>query len=1219
MYKGIKKKTIYKFTALCICFCLCIECLVSPIFTKANNSADSKNKLIINAGESYRITASANTRLGWTGDAVFESAKLNMFMGESSHIAGCSYLKYSAWTSLDKGTVYEVTVKEGSMVYDIDENLTAEKINHDAVVKICLNKGQSCTFENANNDSFTVYFNQYNSSIRRRYYKKNGKQSAEYIDDKLNTSFGSWTVVEGGGSLADKKLIVDALEGTTVLYLAYEDYINNVVSATREMIQGGEIVYDSFSLLTNEIELREDEQYQINVISNIDGYIPSLSYSCSNNDVSVTKEGLITAKSLGEAIITIKDKSGCVKYFTVRGAGTHKNGDITVQTPLRGSITDYQLFKEYPEYLYQSPQESLMERICDDCSVVNDNRTNSENILAAWKYMLEDGNTFKASVKWFSNKLLGTTSISDEYLDGATLELLKEVCSSPEYIEQSVKNVKSKYEWLSDLKNGIKGSNKAQVILALSNNSLLEKSKTKSIIKELEEEWSNIDLIFKTAGYTIDFFDAVTYITIMESIPVDIVENLLSQVKNVDSDSELCRGLERIRKKLKQPGQTVVQNYIKSNIFKNIADEMKKGVENGITTLVDYAWSGTDGAGLIAIANIVCTLISKIMPGASADSIINAQLHMNFFSQLNHVLNRKHFELIANKQNDGDLDIKSEIAKYKLLYNIRLVAAKKACIAGQKIAKGHMKNVLGNNEELVKTFSYKEHIAGCKAKVNAVLDAKYTYKKSGDELAASGVVTEKSVAPSKRNKARILEKKDMDKNEETSDETKDDIFKIPTFVEGKAVTSISDGAFQGNKNIEVLIVPDSVKEIGKDAFRNCTSLKRIFLGSSVTSIGDNAFAGCSSLTYVELAGNVKNIGKNAFDNKEAVIVSPPNVFVEEFTKAHGISFETISKEVEKIEISRYASNLSYKTGEELDETGMELMVTYKDGSKELIDNGWHSIGMTDSIGKTDINVFYGGKKTKYVIEVVQGDVEYEVECIDKGGRQIEYERRKGNYGDKIKITPPRVEGYRCLVESLQLNLDFTVPKAVFVYEEILDKSLSKAIVTLEDNEYKYTGKEVMPKLSVQLGNTILKEGIDYETGFINNKDVGTAFILIYGKGDYSDETATEFSISGNDSHEGVVSTNKKLGIVSGLSMKMSKKNVIISWKNVSGAKGYQLQYSLLKKMKHAKIRMFKKTKGVIKKLKKGKTYYFRVRAYKKDGKQKIYGKWSKVKKIKVKK
>ena len=79
------------------------------------------------------------------------------------------------------------------------------------------------------------------------------------------------------------------------------------------------------------------------------------------------------------------------------------------------------------------------------------------------------------------------------------------------------------------------------------------------------------------------------------------------------------------------------------------------------------------------------------------------------------------------------------------------------------------------------------------------------------------------------------------------------------------------------------------------------------------------------------------------------------------------------------------------------------------------------------------------------------------------------------------------------------------------------------------------------------------------------------------------------------------------------------KKISTKWKKVKGAKGYQLQYALNKKFKKKKSIQTKKTKYIIKKLKKKKTYYIRVRAYKMNGKKKVYGKWSKVKKVKVKK
>ena len=84
------------------------------------------------------------------------------------------------------------------------------------------------------------------------------------------------------------------------------------------------------------------------------------------------------------------------------------------------------------------------------------------------------------------------------------------------------------------------------------------------------------------------------------------------------------------------------------------------------------------------------------------------------------------------------------------------------------------------------------------------------------------------------------------------------------------------------------------------------------------------------------------------------------------------------------------------------------------------------------------------------------------------------------------------------------------------------------------------------------------------------------------------------------------------------------KSFVVIWKKIKEAKGYEVQYALNKKFTKSKktkaITSASKVSLTVKKLKKGKTYYVRVRAYNNDSKgSKAYGKWSAVKKIKIKK
>ncbi|MGN0645545.1 MAG: hypothetical protein ACI4J9_01110 [Mogibacterium kristiansenii] len=96
---------------------------------------------------------------------------------------------------------------------------------------------------------------------------------------------------------------------------------------------------------------------------------------------------------------------------------------------------------------------------------------------------------------------------------------------------------------------------------------------------------------------------------------------------------------------------------------------------------------------------------------------------------------------------------------------------------------------------------------------------------------------------------------------------------------------------------------------------------------------------------------------------------------------------------------------------------------------------------------------------------------------------------------------------------------------------------------------------------------------------------------------------------------------KKPGQVKGLKLKAGKKKVTVTYKKVSGATSYRVTYSTSKKFKKAKtvtVKSGKTVKKTISKLKSKKTYYVKVCAVKKVKGKNYTGKWSAVKKVKVK-
>lgn len=108
------------------------------------------------------------------------------------------------------------------------------------------------------------------------------------------------------------------------------------------------------------------------------------------------------------------------------------------------------------------------------------------------------------------------------------------------------------------------------------------------------------------------------------------------------------------------------------------------------------------------------------------------------------------------------------------------------------------------------------------------------------------------------------------------------------------------------------------------------------------------------------------------------------------------------------------------------------------------------------------------------------------------------------------------------------------------------------------------------------------------------------------------------NVSGNAcENAGKTSSIYTLKKVTGVKVAKSSSKVKVSWANISGETGYQISQST-SKSKTKIVATYKTTSGKSKTIKatKGKTYYYKVRAYKIVSDKKIYGPWSSVIKYK---
>ena len=76
--------------------------------------------------------------------------------------------------------------------------------------------------------------------------------------------------------------------------------------------------------------------------------------------------------------------------------------------------------------------------------------------------------------------------------------------------------------------------------------------------------------------------------------------------------------------------------------------------------------------------------------------------------------------------------------------------------------------------------------------------------------------------------------------------------------------TINPFQYKDRKDIDELIIADSVEEIGDEAFSGCSNLKKITWGSSIHTIGREAFIQCISLESLHLRSTIRRVGSLAF-------------------------------------------------------------------------------------------------------------------------------------------------------------------------------------------------------------------------------------------------------------------------------------------------------------------------------------------------------------------
>ena len=407
-------------------------------------------------------------------------------------------------------------------------------------------------------------------------------------------------------------------------------------------------------------------------------------------------------------------------------------------------------------------------------------------------------------------------------------------------------------------------------------------------------------------------------------------------------------------------------------------------------------------------------------------------------------------------------------------------------------------------------------------------------------------------------------------------------------------------------------IPDSVTTIEDGAFDGCSELESITIPENVRYIGSGVFTGCSSLKKIEVAE--KNLVYDSRDNCNAIIKTETNTLIQ------GCEKTNIPDSVEKI--GWYAFCDSGLTSIVIPESVTSISMCAFAECDNL-----ESIVILGNIGYVAERLFVGCCNLEWI--KISDSITYIGEGAFGGCEQLKDIYYMGSAEQWKNITIYNYDDGNYALYSANIHYNSTASCEISGHTGGKATCSQRAVCSVCGQEYgeldptnhKFTNYISDNNATTEADGTKTAY-CDYGCGTKDTiPDPGTKVPESETNRDTEKETKSEKKQESETNPNSQDKPQQKpeqttLKKVAGVKVaSKAKGRVNVSWKRVTGAKGYQVQYSQKKNFASAKTMKVsggKKVKAIVKKLKSKKTYYFRVRAIA----GKTTGKWSAVKKVK---